>query len=144
MRKLWSVAAVTVMALFFGTVTTQYAQNITRLEGNIPFDFKVGNNSFASGEYSVKSKGFLLRVMGADGHQNISLFAQPGKDTNHSDTDQGQLIFNKYGDQYFLSKVVSPRVAFEFDIPKSKAEKEVVHTLAAADSKIVVIALNTR
>jgi hypothetical protein len=146
MRKLWLVAAVTLMALFFGTVTTQYAQNTIRMEGKIPFDFKVGNQSFASGGYSIKSTGVLLQMFGLDSHQNAYLLPSAGKNIDHSNLEKGQLIFTKYGDQYFLSKVVSPSNPTELNLRKSKSEKELIDNLKAnlvTNNNTVSIAFNS-
>jgi hypothetical protein len=118
------------------------------LEGTIPFNFKVGDRSFTSGEYniSLQSSNGLLKVAGKDGHQAIYVLSQPGKKTLQTDMNAGKLVFNKYGEQYFLSKVVNPWEALELGIPKSKAEKELAKNQTAnfsGHNQTVLIALKT-
>jgi len=124
MRRIWLVAVGTMMVLFFGTVTTQYAQGASCLQGNIPFNFMVGDKSFSAGEYSISSTSYLLQLVGIENGQGAYLLTVPGKDTDRSDMKKGKLIFNKFGEQYFLSKVINPSNASELAIRKSKAEKE--------------------
>ncbi len=135
------------MALSLGTVATQYAQSAYRLEGTIPFDFMLGNRPIASGEYSFQSTNGLLRVVGKDGRQSTFLFSNAGKPTSQVNSNEGELVFNKYGDQYFLSKVVNPHDSVERRIPASKAEKEAVKNQtvnSAANNETVLIAMKVR
>ena len=146
MKKLWLVAALTLMALSLGTVTTNYAQSVPRLEGTIPFNFMVGDRPFKSGEYNInlQSTQGLLKVMGKDGQQAVYVLSRQGKQTSQADMKEGKVIFRKYGDLYFLSNVVNPWNAMEWGIPMSKAEKEAVKNQtvnSAANNKTVLIAM---
>jgi hypothetical protein len=46
------------------------------------------------------------------------------QDANKS-TDGGKLIFHKYGDQYFLSEILSDWATMNVNVPRSKAETRV-------------------
>jgi hypothetical protein len=147
MKKTWLFAAFTIMALSLGTVTTQYAQSSYRLEGTIPFNFMLGNRSIAYGDYSFQSTNGLLKVMGKDGRQTAYVFSNPGSLTSQLDANGAKLVFNKYGGQYFLSKVVNPQDSVERQIPESKAEREAVKNQtvnSAANNKTVQIAMEVR
>jgi hypothetical protein len=149
MRRAWLVAVGTMIVLLFGTVTAQYAQSTYRLQGNIPFNFRVGDKSFSSGEYLVESTNYVVKIVGKENGEGGYLLTVPGKDVRLSDMSEGKLIFNKYGDQYFLSKVVNPSYASELTIRKSKAEKEAEREVtknpevsSAPNDRTVSIAMN--
>jgi hypothetical protein len=82
-------------------------QIVGNLEANIPFQFHVGNTSLPAGRYIIRElEGNDLTVMqisSADGKQSalfdvesVQAKTTPGK---------SELIFNKYGDRYFLSEM---------------------------------------
>jgi hypothetical protein len=82
-------------------------QIVGNLEANIPFQFHVGNTSLPAGRYIIHElEGNDLTVMqisSADGKQSalfdvesVQAKTAPGK---------SELIFNRYGDRYFLSEM---------------------------------------
>ena len=88
-----------------------------------PFDFTVGNRTFASGEYRVAAVApQVLTIRSRDGRSSQMVIAQAsqakGKQSN------AVVTFNRYGDRYFLSRLSDPN--HEWDLPKSRVEKELI------------------
>jgi hypothetical protein len=100
-----------------------YAQSSQTLVAKVPFGFHVGSVALPAGEYNVDMKtapGFV-RVVSADRKAVaiIASFAEQAPEYNQ----QGKLVFNRYGDNYFLSQVWTPGVTGR-GISKSSREKE--------------------
>jgi hypothetical protein len=95
----------------------------------VPFDFSVGNKLLPAGNYAfIAEKQDQILIRSNDQSQFAVL-------TRTADGDQtkwidGKLIFNKYGDQYFLSEVLCSSAAFNVDIPTSRMEKNAQHQMA--------------
>jgi hypothetical protein len=95
----------------------------------VPFDFSVGNKLLPAGNYAfISEKQDQILIRSNDQSQFVVL-------TRTADGDQmkwvdGKLIFNKYGDQYFLSEVLCSSAALNVDIPTSRMEKSAQHQTA--------------
>ena len=84
-----------------------HAQIIGDIEVNIPFQFHAGNAKLPAGEYRIHvlddSNPMVMEITSADGStsalfqvRDTDVNAAPGKD---------ELVFNKYGNRYFLAKL---------------------------------------
>jgi len=93
------------------------------IQANVPFDFAVGDRLLPAGTYTIASLNSGVIVIQSRDHQ-ISLMAITSPDSNES-VHGGKLVFDKYGDQYFLSEVLCPTAAINAALPKSKLEKKV-------------------
>ena len=122
-----SLMAVAVM------LSARVAQAQDRVIANIPFDFAAGNTKLPAGEYTVKvveATRVLVLVNTAD--PNASLFI-PANTAQANEIQTGsKLIFNRYGDRYFLSQVWMEGSSRGRQLPKSKSEKEMA-TVAKAE-----------
>src|SRR5262245_328661 len=76
------------------------------LEANIPFDFMVGGKKLTAGKYIVESGGApnVLEIRSFKMKQGAVSLTRP---INVRAGGKPQLIFHRYGNQYFLAKVVS-------------------------------------
>src|SRR5215831_13039557 len=101
--------------------TTASAQT-TSLRANVPFKFAVGDKFLDKGEYSVYVMNTrLLQLVSSTGKSAMSLSqAISPKDSNV----RSVLVFWRYGDTYFLSKVVRADGA-AWELPKSQSEIEI-------------------
>jgi hypothetical protein len=70
----------------------------------VPFDFYVGSQKLPAGRYAVThmSDPSVVKIYDGNGHASVSL---TNGVYNRVSTNNGQLIFARYGDQYFLSEV---------------------------------------
>ena len=98
-----------------------YAQSPQTLVANVPFGFHAGSVALPAGEYNVDMLRIapgVVRVISA-GHKAVAIIMTFGRQTPKY-SDQGKLVFNRYGDNYFLSQVwPSGR-----EIYRSRREKE--------------------
>jgi hypothetical protein len=107
MKKRAYTGFLTLSLLVTMAVTTTHAQfSQGVIVADVPFDFYIGDKLLPAGEYSVgqitSSNDTGLLIRSADGrHAAIALTnATQGK---RDQPDESKLVFNKYGDQHFLS-----------------------------------------
>ena len=88
----------------------------------VPFDFMAGGVSLPAGQYDVLQVGGpdLIMLRSNDGRAIAMVQVIPlSTDPQHS-TDK--LVFNKYGDKYFLSEVWTTKGAHVHQCLKSRTE----------------------
>jgi hypothetical protein len=99
------------------------------LKANIPFDFTVGNTRMPAGEYTITSPMQEVLVLRTAGHSASVVSTE-----DYAESKSGsELVFDKYGEQYFLHEVLCPKVAsMNLKVAPSKAEKSArQYTIAA-------------
>jgi hypothetical protein len=83
------------------------AQIVGDLEVNIPFQFHAGNAKLPAGKYRVHvlddSGLTVMEIASVDG-SSAALFQVDSAEAN-STPAKSELIFNKYGNRYFLAKL---------------------------------------
>jgi hypothetical protein len=119
------VKRITATALFvlanLLTVGSVSAQD-HRVQAVVPFDFTVGNQLLPSGTYTIKSET-PFRVVIRNTEKGTSLMA--GTIPNGEQSKIGVLVFTKYGNQYFLNKILSSSAQISVELPTSNVEKRV-------------------
>src|SRR5215216_2217283 len=75
------------------------------IQFKVPFDFTVGSKSFSAGTYTVRPDPArpVLAIRSGDGRSGMFVLTT-GLHTNKT-LPKCKLIFNRYGDSYFLSEV---------------------------------------
>ena len=95
------------------------------LSAYIPFNFNIGDSSLPSGTYTVQTvgNGALLLIRSTETRKAMYSWAN----TNFTTTNLkvGKLVFNGYGDRYFLSSVAWPFGGPSRDLPPSSVEQQV-------------------
>ncbi|HEY6384715.1 MAG TPA: hypothetical protein VIX91_03445 [Candidatus Acidoferrum sp.] len=117
------VMALTAMA------TTRVAQAQEAMVVNIPFDFSAGNKTLPAGEYSVRvryndTKMLLIERKDA----SVTLFVGTNNVVANAPQSESKLIFNRYGDRYFLSQVWNEGDPRGWQLMKTAREKEITQT----------------
>ena len=79
-----------------------YAQSQMTLK--IPFDFYVGNQQFAPGDYTVLVSGAYIKISDGNGHSTFAL-TNPVASPGWKGASGGALVFTHYDNYYFLSEV---------------------------------------
>ncbi len=88
---------------FFVVITPAFAQTgFGRV--TVPFDFTVGTQLLAAGDYRVTINGVQLKLRRTDGSavatvHTVNTGGGPDQDVS------ARLVFNRYGDRHFLSQV---------------------------------------
>jgi opacity protein-like surface antigen len=87
----------------------------------VSFDFTVGNQVFPAGTYQVSyyatKNAILIRSQDERFH---ALIATHPADPSTSDSE---VVFTKYGNQYFLHEVLCGAVSMNVELPKTRLEK---------------------
>jgi hypothetical protein len=110
----------------------------TRLEANIPFEFRMGKSTLPAGDYLFDYSSHLLVVHQQDGqHTAVMTLTSPVSRTKAPET--GVVEFNRYGDAYFLAKIFSPRSPGGEALPKTAHEKELASRATPAQTEAIVL-----
>ena len=103
------------------------AQIIGNLEVNIPFQFHAGNAKLPAGKYLIRmldnSDLTIMEIISLDGSTS-ALFQVQDAEAN-STPAKSELIFNKYGNRYFLAKLFDEGNPSGSQVPKSRYEKRI-------------------
>ena len=105
--------------------TTQVAQAQDRLAVNVPFDFVAGNTQLPAGEYTVQVSApthSIILISRKD--STASAFINTNAAVSSQPQSESKLVFNRYGDRYFLSQVWQEGNAEGRQLLKSGREKE--------------------
>ncbi len=96
-----------------------------KIQADIPFDFMVKETTFPAGTYTVSTlRPDVLLIRSLDGHESVvvmTIDVQEGL----TPPDETKLVFNRYGDQYFLAQVWTVGTVSGREFLKSSAESEV-------------------
>jgi hypothetical protein len=109
-------------------VGAAYAQlpGATMVKVNIPFSFTANQVALPAGAYTVKNSlvdGVLL--ISSDDSSQRGFIKTISVESNRG-ADQTKLIFHRYGDQYFLSQVWVGGETSGRELPRTRAEKELM------------------
>ncbi len=116
MLTLTCIAALTALALA--------AVPATIMTVKIPFAFHVGSNTFPAGTYVVSraaSPGAVILRNEQDTTKNVATLTHPN--ASRTENEKAMLQFHRYGDQYFLAKVMPFGSATNLELQKSRKER---------------------
>jgi hypothetical protein len=115
-----------------------HAQIIGNLEVTIPFQFHAGNAKLPAGKYIIhmldNSDLTVMEITSSDGSTS-ALFEVQDAEAN-STPPKSELIFNKYGNRYFLAKVFDEGNAEGSEVSKSGYEKKIKQETTEAQAHI--------
>jgi len=101
------------------------AQLHNTLKADVPFAFNAGGVTMPAGACMVQSTGngqaLLLISSGTR-----SVYVLPNAAESSSVASETALVFHKYGDVYFLAGIKQEGNNRGFDIPRTRAEKEIL------------------
>ena len=121
MKRIVGIALLSLATVGLGTVAQ--AQDHALIV-NVPFAFAVGEKLLPAGTYTVISwmPGYV-KVESSDKRQSATIV---GIQSSHDPGTTSKLIFNEYGDRYFLHRILCPHAAsMNADLPISNLEKRV-------------------
>ena len=115
------------------------------VKATVPFDFAVGNSHLPAGTYTISSaddrSSTELVIRSNSG--KVAILTTAYADGKQSNT--GKLVFDKYGDQYFMREILCSNADMDLALPVSKAEKKVQQQQASVQNSNkdqVLVALN--
>jgi hypothetical protein len=121
--------------LFVPVAVSVQAQSLQyRITADIPFEFSLGDKTLPAGKYSFgrirqNSDDTVLSVDDMRGHWK-AIRASSSVQTLSS-TNKAQIVFQRYGNEYFLSQVWAAGASTGRQFMKSRRERELQRDLAA-------------
>jgi len=112
------------------------------VKANIPFDFMVGGEQLPAGKYTVEM-GIARSALMVRNWKTKQAASSITQDYEVRADSKPRLVFHRYGNQYFLAKVIT--YSKGIDLPKSKAEREAAKakrdllTMKDAEPEIVTV-----
>ena len=132
---LWLLVLVLAFAIY---PAGAHAQIVGDLEVKIPFQFHAGNAKLPAGEYRIyaldQSDLSIMEISSVDGSTS-ALFQVQAAEAN-SEPVKSELIFNKYGDNYFLSELFDQGEPSGSKVTESGDEKKISQGVEAAQEHV--------
>lgn len=125
-----------VVALALVSAVASYGQSSSTAAADIPFEFVVSGKTLAAGHYQLYASnagGDVVTIRGAESGQSamsltIGLMRRRA-------SDEGKLVFHRYGNRYFLREIWNAGDNAGRQLPKSREEKAIQRELASVRSK---------
>ena len=106
MKKQMITMAATVVFTMLG-IASVHAQDAGTVSVHIPFEFSAANKTLPAGDYyvrrTIQGAQVGMEVISKDKSQTLRLTIHPVRGTDIQAASR--LVFNRYGDQYFLSQL---------------------------------------
>jgi hypothetical protein len=126
------VALLLALALF---PAEAHAQIIGNIEANIPFQFHAGDTRFPPGKYIIRvlddSDLSVMEISSVDGSTSVLFEVEPAQAS--STPGKTELIFHRYGNRYFLTKLFDEGSADGSRVVASRYEKGISQETASEE-----------
>ena len=131
---------VTALLILAGACTAASLQAQSHeVRADIPFSFAVGSKQLPAGHYTfLTGPSDTIVTRNTD---NEAVILSRTEKAFHAVGYLNVLVFNKYGDDYFLREIRCPSIAMNVEIPKSKLEKQIRVQAAWLGSNQTLLAL---
>ncbi len=115
-------AAIALVVLTVGCTARLQAQD-HEVRADVPFNFAVGNKQLPAGHYIFLTQpSYTLVIRNADYQLTILTRTEDAGDVKGY---SNKLVFNKYGDHYFLREIRCPSIAMNVELRQSRLEKKI-------------------
>ena len=119
------MAMIVLAIVLVSAVASANAQSARKVSANIPFDFVVGDQTLAAGEYSLKattapSNGLMIQDENGKSSMRLTNSIEPRQNRRES-----RLVFHRYGQRYFLAEVWTGAGEVGRNLLKSRHEKAI-------------------
>ncbi len=135
MKKQVLFSVLTMVLLMASGAANAQLGSTTELRFNVPFDYNVGKATMKAGNCFIQHAGtqnaLLIRGNGS------SAFTLSGSVSGKAGSTT-KLVFNKYGDQYFLAQVWMQGEETGAQLPRSSTENELMSK--ASRHSVVIVA----
>jgi len=136
-RQALTLLAGLVLALTIGAGKAK-AQIVGDMVADVPFEFHAGSTDLPAGEYRihvVDDSGLaVMQISTMDGSKSV-LFQVQESDADATPT-KSELIFNKYGGQYFLAKLYDQGERIGSEVLKSRDELRISKNVTQAQEYV--------
>ena len=134
-RKLVGILMLLAVSLLVSVPNT-YAQNVT--QATVPFAFTIGRSEMPAGTYTISHiSPSVIAVRDSDTGKSVLTLVRP-ESAGKSDGNP-KLLFNKYGNKYFLSQVSPGFGSSPMQLPTSQLERElrIAATRSAPEQTVI-------
>lgn len=116
------------------------AQSLTKtVVAQVPFDYMVGNSIIPAGECVVQvANGDILTIHNFAARKSALVASS---NANESQDNRTVMVFERYGNQYFLSEIRIAGSNLTYKLPQSRAEAELRAQNAPASPVTLLAAL---
>jgi hypothetical protein len=126
MKQVLKVAAMLMLmaGLTAASAAIANGQSQKRLVVQVPFDFNLGDQAMAAGQYDViipSNTGGALWVLNHDGQPQRMILARTAE--RRGDKSISKLVFHRYGSTYFLAQAWMSGDSAGCEISKTKQER---------------------
>jgi len=133
-----TLKALVIMAALAAAAVPSTAGAADKVRAYIPFEFTVGNETLPAGNYQFENQNTpqAMIVGSLDQQARVMVIARPAYAPAGTRVES-QVVFNKYGNRYFLAKVWNASSGLGAGLSKSRQERE---TSQKASAQIVLVA----
>jgi hypothetical protein len=114
------------------------AQIVGKLEADVPFQFHAGDAKLPPGKYTIQvvdnSDLTLMEITSADGSTSALFEVQDAQ--AKSSPAKSELIFDKYGNRYFLAKLFDEGNPSGSQVLESRYEKRISQAAAEGQEHV--------
>jgi hypothetical protein len=129
---------VVTLVVLSGMASAQFHSN-TKIVAQVPFDFVVADKVVPAGQYFVRAAAMNSdTLMIQNPGSKVSLFSTASQTEGKRGATHYALLFNHYGDRYFLAGVELEGSTIAYRVTKSKAEAELQAQNMSATKEIVL------
>jgi len=140
MKRIFAIGALSLLVAAALPLAAQSGQT-ERLTANVPFDFTVAGKTMPAGEYEVvrNSTSFALVIRGLDRQTSAIAIVTGGSIQTPNPASDTKLVFNRYGNRYFLHQVVNGYASQQFLLPVVRAEREMASTASLNQEQVLAV-----
>ena len=114
-----------------------------QMRANIPFDFMAAGSNLVAGDYTLETTGDTDQVLQmCDLQQHRCVFMIASQVASKAKNDPGKLVFNRYGDRYFLSEIWS--LSLVRTLPQDRHERQLAKSGAEPAVAVIAAELTSR
>ena len=133
------------LAVGGGVIANAQISTVPGIQVNVPFAFQVGDTTLPAGKYEIKAVGDnepnVLEIRNDNGGKSIVFETQDAQKREDEVAKTTELVFDKVGDQYFLSQVWVAGTPTGSELAKSKMEKSLEDSGSQSEKHSVVALL---
>ena len=117
MKKIIQTISFIALAFVFGGITAN-AQQATRIDAKVPFDFIIGNQFLSAGEYVIRVSGLPsgakhVEVRSTKGEILLNALAVTNGDTSRG---RSELVFERTDGRVVLTKILTEAAGYSVPV----------------------------
>lgn len=131
--------AVTTLAMGLMTTATHAQSGNLKLRFTVPFPFSVENKTFSAGEYEVTQPAHWHLLLRNIQTQSSALEAAPPAPLPKEVDGRTRVVFNRYGNKYFLVQVSDGSIESTYNLLKCQEEKRLADAMSGSRPNLVTV-----